>query len=81
MLAQCIKRREVKRGTNARTYYRRQCAAPELFQGIGTCKNLAECNEEGCGAGLLDTGFEEVGGLEERSRQAAGCKTGQEVEC
>ena len=30
--------------------------------------------------GLLDTSFEEVGGLEERGGQAAGCKTGEEVE-
>ena len=80
MLTQCIERGEVKRGTNACSYYRRQCTAPELFQGTGTCKNLAEGSEEGCRAGLLDTGFEEVGGLEERGRQAAGRKAGEEVE-
>ncbi len=48
MLAQCIKRGEVERGTDACTYYRWQCPAPELFQGIGTCENLAESTDEGC---------------------------------
>ena len=48
MLAQCIKRGEVKRRTNACTYDGRHCAAPELFQGTGTGENLAEGGEEGC---------------------------------
>lgn len=47
MLAQCIKRSEVKRGTDACPYDRWQCTAPELFQGIGTCENLAEGSDEG----------------------------------
>ena len=66
MLAQRIKRGEVKRRTNACTYYRWQCPAPELFQGIGTCEDVAEGSDERCRAGLLNTGFEQVGGLKER---------------
>ena len=80
MLTQCIKRGEVKCGTDACTYDRWQCTTPELLQGIGTCENLAEGSDEGGRARLLDTGFEEVGGLEECGGKAAGCKTGEEVE-
>ena len=80
MLAQCIEGSEVKRRTDACTYDRWQRPAPELLQGTGTCENLAEGSDEGGRAGLLDTGFEEVGRLEERGGQAAGCETGEEVE-
>ena len=80
MLAQRIKRGEVKRRTNPRTYYRRKCPAPELLQGIRTCEDLAEGSDEGGRTGLLDTSFEQVGRLEESGRQAASRETGEEVE-
>jgi len=37
---------------------------------------------DGCGAvaGLLDAGFEQVGGLEEEGGRAAGAEAGEEVE-
>lgn len=41
--------------------------------------NLAEGVDEGGGAGLLDTGFEEIDWLEKGSGEGTGAETGNEV--
>ena len=80
MLPQRIKRGEVKRRTKTCTQHRWKRPAPELLQGIGTGENLAYGTGEGRRSGLLDTGFENVGRLEEGGGQATSCETGEEVE-
>lgn len=45
-----------------------------------SAENGAEDREESGGVGLLDAGFEEVGGLEEDRRAEAGEEAGEEVE-
>lgn len=57
-------------------------AAPELADGVGAIEDLAQdvADGGGAGAGLLDAGFEEVGGLEEEGGCAAGAEAGEEVE-
>jgi hypothetical protein len=53
-----------------------------LADGVGAIEDLAEGVGEsgGAGAGLLDAGFEQVGGLQEEGGCAAGAETGEEVE-
>ena len=76
MLAEGVEGGEVEGGAEAGSDDGREGASPEVLEGVGAGEDGPEGGEEGSGAGLLDAGFEEVGGLEERGGEAACCEAG-----
>lgn len=65
ILPQRIERGKVNRRSTSRPERTRQRTAPELAYWVGSaCDGFYGCGEGVC-VGLLDAGFEEVGGLEE----------------
>jgi hypothetical protein len=80
--AHAVEHAEVEGAAEAGADHRGGGAAPELADWVWAIEDLAQglADGGGAGAGLLDAGFEQVGGLEEEGGCAAGAEAGEEVE-